>query len=137
MPKKPISALPGPAVVGASTAMAPAPAVGHRSISHPILKKKRVTKKGLLRYAEQILSAYAPHLLPQLMESLNERAQAGDVAAMRLIAELYGLSAKPSVVITNNNSLNVNNPGAGFDDIIRRMAQNDEAIDVTPGRSPS
>lgn len=59
----------------------------------PVLMKSKITRKAMAKYLEAVLVAYAPHILPELMKSALEGTVNGDIAKMKMAAEIYGLTS--------------------------------------------
>jgi hypothetical protein len=103
-----------------------------------VVRKKKITKKALANYQNSMLVTHAPALIPAWFEQLYIQVQEGDSNAMQMVAKMYSyIQNGPSINI--NNNLMQNNisqqGGRGFDNIVRKLAQEREArgpIDVTP-----
>ena len=105
----------------------------------PLLAKKKIGAKSLPKYVQDIVQLFTPTTLPTMMASLVKELNRGNMKAIRLAAELYGLVATPggTTFIQNIQQMAMNGGAAAqpisMDSIVRDL---DDArrniIDVTP-----
>lgn len=80
----------------------------------------KVTAKALSKgsYQQKVAAFFAPAALAEMMNGLYRECQAGNVAAMKLFAEIYGMTQKGGGVnvLVNQNNQNVNERSNRRDD---------------------
>lgn len=95
----------------------------------PVMHRKKVTKRSLQRYSEQMALLHSTALIPEMFKQLYQKACLGDAYAISKIAEIYQYTQRGNggVSITNNivqNNANLSSGGnAGFDAVVRELAK--------------
>lgn len=119
----------------------------------PILLKSKITRKALANYTQQLMVAFAPHILPEAMKSLLEKVVAGDKDGLNQAFEIYGLKSSkqggPLVQILNQLNAGGAEPErqeSGYKRSMefvlreqekRKQIEAGNVIDVTPEPVPS
>ena len=111
-------------------------------ISSPALAKKKVTVAGMKRYVSQLLAIYAPHLVPEAMETLRHAMNTGDIRAAEITLKTFdALKSGPGINVQQNNvnaATADNATHRSFESIIRNSALSQgRVIDVEPRRLES
>jgi hypothetical protein len=103
--------------------------------SSKVLQTKNIRPSQMAVYLEKVLAAYAPHLVPTLLQQVHAGIARREKESMRLGAEIFGLAQKGGVIINNvNENTNVVSAEAGsigFDAVIRNLSA-PKIIDVAP-----
>jgi len=93
--------------------------------SSRVLKRRRISKKDLPNFKEQMLLLHAPEALRSAFQSLCIMAQKEDLGAIRLLFEIFGYIEKKSGITVTQQILNAqmasSDPGAGFDQFVRSV----------------
>lgn len=102
----------------------------------PLLSNKKITKKGLVGFLQKVTAAYAPHLYPQLLESVMRGAIRDDASMVKIGFEVLGVGSKGGGITINNVQSNQNTASAStysksFDAAIRKMSEG-RVVDVSP-----
>jgi len=102
----------------------------------PLITNKKITKKGLVGFLQKVTAAYAPHLYPQLLESVYRGAIRDDASMVKIGFEVLGVGARGSGITINNvqsnqNTASVNTYSKSFDAAIRKMSEG-RVVDVSP-----
>jgi hypothetical protein len=80
------------------------------------------------KYQAKLLAWYTPHVCQELFEALRQGIADGNVQALRLATEIHGYTKGSGTTVVNNVSQNNDNhsvttSGAGFDTMIRQLAE--------------
>jgi hypothetical protein len=73
-------------------------------IEHPVLNRKRVTVKGMVKYKAALLAALAPHLLPETLLSLRKQVADGDTKAADTILKAFDVLRSPGINVSQTNT---------------------------------
>lgn len=113
-------------------------------VAHPAVNRKRVTFKKMQRYVDSILAAYAPFVLPEVMEGIRKNVAAGDTKAMDLGLRAFKVIQPSGVNVTqmNNNAALAAGEAVGghktFDAYIRdRAVDKRMVLDIAPAAEES
>lgn len=94
-------------------------------LNAPVMKKTHVSRKSLPRFQEQMHLVHAPMMLRTYYEALTGLAVAKDMAALRLIGEMFGLVKERGGVSVNTQILQANltsGQATDFDSLIRQIS---------------
>lgn len=104
-------------------------------VTTPLLTKKKVTVSGMKRFVSQLLAAYAPHMVPEALETLRHAMNTGDIRAAETTLKTFeALKSGPGISV-NQNNVNAatadNATHRSFESIIRNSAlSQNRVIDV-------
>lgn len=91
-----------------------------------LLNKKKITRKGLSKYQEQVLLLFAPEHLVEAMKTMLRLVKGGDLNAVKLVLQMHNLiQAAGGISVTTNiqqNTASIGGETYSFDAMMRRLA---------------
>ncbi len=107
-------------------------------VDAPILHKKRVTPKGMPKYIDTLMAAFAPHLIPETLQALRIAISENNIRGVEMVLKAYGITQAGTGLTINNNNANINGAEAGaghrsLDSFLRdRAVTRMNVIDMKP-----